>query len=83
MLKAFMCTFGYILHQLNLLLGTKLYVFTSSSLNFDGAFQSDHVAACSTALRSATEANDSCGHVAVPCRPKVKQRTSTADWLKF
>ena len=45
-------------------------------------FRNGYVAACSTALRSATEENESGGHVDVPCPSKVKQRKSTADWLK-
>ena len=60
-----------------------LHVSTSSRLTLAGAFEGDHVAACSTALRSATEENESGGYVAVPCPSKVKQRSSTADWLKF
>ena len=59
------------------------HVSTSSRLTLAGAFQSDYVAACSTAFRSATEKNDSGGCVAVPCSPKLKQLSSTADWLKF
>ena len=59
------------------------HVSTSSRLTLAGAFRSDYVAACSTALRSANEENDSGGYVAVPCPSKVKQRSSTADWLKF
>ena len=42
----------------------------------------DYVAACSTAFRSATEENDSGGHVDGTCRTKVAQPNSTADWLK-
>ena len=49
------------------------YVSTSSRLTLAEAFRSDYVDACSTAFRSATEENDSCGHVAVPCPSKVKQ----------
>ena len=56
---------------------------TSSRLTLAGAFRSDHVAACSLALRSATEKNELDGYVAVPCPSKVKQHSSTADWLKF
>ena len=59
------------------------HVFTSSRLTLAGAFRSDHVAACSTALRSATEENESGGYVTVPCSSKMTQRSSTADWLKF
>ena len=55
----------------------------SSRLTLAGAFRSDHVAACSTALRSATEDNESGGYVAVPCPSKLKQRSSTADCLNF
>ena len=58
-------------------------VSTSSRLNLAGSFLSDHVAACSTAFRSATEENDSGGHVDVACPAEVKQRSSTADCLKF
>ena len=59
-----------------------LHVFTSSRLTLAGAFRDDYVAACSTALRSTTEENDSGGYVDVPCPSKVKQRKSTTDWLK-
>ena len=59
------------------------HVSTSSRLNLVGAFRSGYVAACRTALPSATEENDSGGYVAVPCPSKLKQRNSTADWLKF
>ena len=45
-------------------------VTTGSFLIFDKQFRSDYVAACSTTLRSATEKNESCGYVAVPCRLK-------------
>ena len=56
---------------------------TSSRLTLAGAFRIDHVAACSTALRSAAEENESSGYVFVPCPFKVTQRSSTADWPKF
>ena len=59
------------------------HVSTSSRLTLAGAFRSDYVAACSTALRSATEENASGGYVDVPCPSKVKQRSSTADWLRI
>ena len=59
------------------------HVSTSSRLTLAGAFRNDYVAACSTALRSATEENESGGYVAVPCPSEVKQPSSTADWLKF
>ena len=78
-----MFTCGYILHRLNPMLGKKLSFSTSSRLTLAGAFRSDYVAACSTALRCATEENESGGYVGVPCPSKVKQRSSTAGWLKF
>ena len=59
------------------------HVSTGSRLTLAGAFWSDYVTACSTALRAATEENESGGYVAVPCPSKVKQHSSTADWLKF
>ena len=58
-------------------------VSTSSRPTLVGAFRGGYVAACSTALRSTTEENDSVGYVDVPCPSKVKQSSSTADWLKF
>ena len=70
--------------------GNKLGLFpspfhtsTSSRLTLAGAYRGDYVAACSTAFRSNTEENDSGGYVDVPCPSKVKQRSITADWLKF
>ena len=59
------------------------HISTSSHLTLAEAFRNDLVAACSTALRSATEENESGGYVAVPCPSKVTQHSSTADWLKF
>ena len=59
------------------------HVSTSSGLSLAGALRGGDVAACSTAFPSATEENDSGGHVDVPCPSKMKQRSSTADWLKF
>ena len=56
------------------------HVSTSSRLTLAGAFWSDRVSVCSTALRSAPEENESGGYVTVPC--KVKQHSSTVDWLK-
>ena len=35
------------------------------------AFRSDHVVACSTAFRSATEKNEMGGYVTVPCSSKM------------
>ena len=65
------------------LLRSPLQVSTSSRLNLAGAIRGDYVAACSTAFRSATEENDSDCYVDVPCPSEVKQRSSTADWLRF
>ena len=59
------------------------HVSTSSGFTLAGALRSEYAAACSTALRSATEENESGGYVAVPCPSKVRQRSSTADRLKF
>ena len=60
-----------------------IHVSTSSPLTFAGAFRGGYVAACNTAFRSTTEENDSGGYVDVPCPSKVKQSSSSADWLKF
>ena len=59
------------------------HVSTSSRPTLAGAFRGGYVAACSIAFRSATEENDSGGYVDVPCPSKMKQSSSTADWLKF
>ena len=58
-------------------------VSTGSRLSLGGAFRNEYVAACSTALRSATEENESGGNVSVPCPSKVTQHSSTADWLNI
>ena len=58
-------------------------IFTSWFFTLAEAFRNDHVAACSSALRSATEKNEMGGYVTVPCSSKMTQRSSTADWLKF
>ena len=59
------------------------HVSTSLRHTLAVVFRSDYVAACSTGLHSATEENDSGGHVAVPCPTKVAQPSSTADWLRI
>ena len=59
------------------------HVSTSSRLTSAEAFPSHHVAACSAALRSAAEENESGGYVTVPFPSEVKQHISRADWLKF
>ena len=56
---------------------------TSSRLTLAKAFRNNHIAACSTALRSATEENESGGYVTVSCPSKLTQHSSKADWLKF
>ena len=71
-----------LLEQTRLFL-SPFHVSNSSRLNMTGEFQSDYVAACTTAFRSAFEENDFGGYVDVPCPSKVKQRSSTANWLKF
>ena len=58
-------------------------VSTSSRLTLAGAFRNDHIAACSTALCSATEENESGGYVTVAYPSKVTQHSSTDGWLKF
>ena len=59
------------------------HISTSSRLTLAGAFRGDYVAACRTAFRSTTEENDSGGSVDFSFPSKVKQRSSTADWLNF
>ena len=59
------------------------HISTISHFTMTVTFRSDHVAVCSTALRSATEESESGGNVTNPCPSKVKQRSSTADWLNF
>ena len=44
---------------------------TSWLLILAEAFRNDHVAACSTALRSATEKNEMGGYVNFPCSSKM------------
>ena len=83
-----MFTCECILHCLSPLLGTRLFacpfhISNSSRLTLAEAFRNDHVSACSTALRSATEENELGGYVTVPCPSKVTQHGSTADWPKF
>ena len=80
-----MFTCVYILHRLNPLPGIKLdfgpspfLIFTSQFLILAERFRNDHVAACSTALHSATEKNEMGGYATVRCSFKNKQRSSTA-----
>ena len=53
------------------------YVSTSSRLNSAGEFRSSYVAVCSTALRSATEENESGGYVTFRVRLK---KNSIVAW---
>ena len=59
--------------------------YVSTSLRHTSAVvaRGDYVAACSTAFRSATEENDSGGHVDGTYPAKVAQPNSTADWLRI
>ena len=54
-------------------------ISTSLFLILAEAFRSDHVATCSTALRSASEKNEVGCYVTVPCSSKMTQRSGTAD----
>ena len=58
------------------------HISTSSGPTLAEAFRNEHIAACRTALRSATE-NESGGYATVPCPSIVTQHSSTADWLKI
>ena len=85
-----MFTRVYILHRLNPLLGTELSFFIAGtsfllagSFFLTKAFRNDHVAACSTALRSTTHKNELGGYVNVPCSSEMTQRSRKADWPKF
>ena len=62
---------------------SSFHIFTSSRLSLAEAFRKEHVIACSSALRSATEGNESGGNITIPCPSKLSLRGSTADWLKF
>ena len=53
-------------------------ISTSRFLILAEAIRNDHVAACSTALSSATEKNEMGGYVTVSCSSKITQRSSTA-----
>ena len=68
---------GNTIASIQSIFGTKLGFFLArSTLLTDGSsywkvFRNGYVAACSTALRSATEENESGGHVDVPCSSKM------------
>ena len=55
------------------------HISTSSPLTLAEAFWNDHVAACSTALLSATEENESSSYVIVRVRPKW--HSIVAQWI--
>ena len=65
------------------LFSTPFLIATCQFLILIEAFRSDYVAACSTALRSATEKNELGGYVTIPCPSKLTQHSSTADWAIF
>ena len=67
----------------NTLYPSSFLISTTSFLILAGGFRNDYVAACSTALHSATEKNELGGYVTIPCPSKMTQRSSTADWPKF
>ena len=57
-------------------------ISTSRFLILIEAFRNNHVAACRTALRSATEKNKMGGHLTVPCSSKKTQCSGTVDCPK-
>ena len=58
-------------------------ICNSRFLNLAEAFLNHYLAACSNALRSATEKKEMGCYVSVPRPSKMKQRSITAHWLKF
>ena len=52
------------------LIPSPFHVSASARLTLVGAFRSDYIAACSTALLSATEENESSGYEAIACPSK-------------
>ena len=59
------------------------FISTTWFLILAKARRNDHVAACTTSLHSATEKNEICGYISVPCMSKMTQRSSTVDWFSF
>ena len=57
------------------------HISTGSPLTLADEFRNNHVTACSTALRSATDENEWGGYVTAPCPSKVAQHSSAADIL--
>ena len=58
-------------------------ISTSRFCNLAEAFQNDYVAACGTVFRSSTVKNEMGGCVSVPCSTKMRERSSTPDWINF
>ena len=58
-------------------------VTTSWFLILAKVFQNDYLAACSTAISSATEKNELGGYVTFPFCSKMTQHNSIVDWLNF
>ena len=58
-------------------------ISTSQFFILAKAFGNDYVAACSSAIRSASEKNELGGYVTVPYWSKMTQRSNTVDWLEF
>ena len=65
------------------LFSSPFHVSTSSGFTLDGAFWSEYVAACSTALRSATDENESGGYVIVPCPSKSETTQQHSGLVKI
>ena len=59
------------------------FISTSWLLVLAQASRNDHGAACTTALRGATDKNEKSGYVTVRCSSKMIQQRSTVGWLKF
>ena len=59
------------------------FMSTSWFLILAEALRNDYVAACSTALRSATDKTEMDGYITVPCSSKMTQHNITADCPKF
>ena len=77
---------GITLASLKSIFGTWLGFFLARSLLLSASsslWPNDHVAACSTGHRSATEKNEMGGYVTVPCSSEMTQRSSRVDWVKF
>ena len=59
------------------------FLFASQFCLLAEAFRNEHVAACSTALRKATEKNEMSGFVTIAWSSKMTHRSSKNDWIKF